>query len=522
MINSVVRSDAVKKFIGLGLVLSFQLICSCTNSNPRDINNILEETGDKRQVFETVIDHYKNQGEAQKVAAVYFLVRQMKDHFYYDPSYLAYYRNVLLNSNDQGDKKTYIINKFDSLNKIYGNRIQEKIPDYESLTSEMLIENIDYAFHAWQLPWAKDLSFTEFCEYILPYKVNTEKPTLWRKKLYDQLSWVVDSFKNEKDRRKICSIINDQLHWFKFQWPFSYPTVQDFDCMIAGKTGKCSDATTLTIYAMRALGIPATVDFTPQWANRNYGHHWNALLYKDDRFINFQGTEANPGSTKIEYDPNEEWTFKRAKIYRTTFSNFGKNEELLQAIQFVPATFEDKFYLDVTADFVPVSDLKIDLLNNMEKVSPKYLYLCVFNNQNWIPVDWGHVKNGTAVFKNAGRGVLYIGTLAGPETMDIATKPFLLLENGDVQYLQAGKDRLEAVKLFRKYPYNNSNTIKTNDMYELFYWDEGWKSLGRKKATGKFLVYDNIPINALLLLKDLDRGKQERPFTIERGLQKFW
>ncbi len=522
MVNRMIRSCIINIRTGLGLVFLFQLIISCNNPYPRDINTILDETGKKRSLFKKVIDHYRHLGEGKKVEAAYFLIRQMKGHYYYEPSYLSYFRDVLLKSNDQEDKRAYIIQKFDSLNSIYSNIPKEKIPDYEVLTAEMLIENIDYAFRAWQLPWAKDLSFAEFCEYILPYKVNTEKPTFWRKKLYDQLSWVADSFRNETDRRKICSIINDQLHWFKFQWPFNYPTVQDFDGMLASKTGKCSDATTLTVYAMRALGIPAAVDFTPQWANRSYGHNWNTLLYKNGKFINFQGTETNPGATKIEYDPNEEWTFRRAKIYRTSFSNVGKNDELIRAGHFIPATFQDEFYLDVTADFVPVADLKVEILDSFGDDDLRYMYLCVFDNQDWIPVDWGHVKKGAAFFKDAGKGVLYIGMAAGAESMDFATRPFLLLENGSIHYLQAGKEKMPPVRLFRKYAYNNSNTVKMNDLYELFYWDGGWKSLGRKRAAEKSLVYENIPVNALLLLKDLDRGKQERPFTIENGQQQFW
>lgn len=47
--------------------------------------------------------------------------------------------------------------------------------DLEHITAGFLIKNIDEAFHAWRTyPWAKHLTFGQFCEYLLPYKISTE------------------------------------------------------------------------------------------------------------------------------------------------------------------------------------------------------------------------------------------------------------------------------------------------------------------------------------------------------------
>ena len=40
------------------------------------------------------------------------------------------------------------------------------------ITAEYLIDNIDRAFDNWQKrPWNRSLSFEDFCEYLLPYRV---------------------------------------------------------------------------------------------------------------------------------------------------------------------------------------------------------------------------------------------------------------------------------------------------------------------------------------------------------------
>ena len=72
-------------------------------------------------------------------------------------------------------------------------------------------------------------------------------------------------------------------------------------------------------------------------------------------------------------------------------------------------------------------------------------------------------------------------------------------------------------------PRNDDNFVRIGDVYELFYHGgkDGWISLGQKKATDTFLVYDNMPRGALFYLHDITRGKEEQVFRIEHGKQVF-
>lgn len=72
-------------------------------------------------------------------------------------------------------------------------------------------------------------------------------------------------------------------------------------------------------------------------------------------------------------------------------------------------------------------------------------------------------------------------------------------------------------------PRSDDNNIRQGDEYELFYWGEnGWCSLGRQKAKDFNLKFDHVPDNALLWLRDLTRGKEERIFTYEDDQQMWW
>ena len=72
------------------------------------------------------------------------------------------------------------------------------------------------------------------------------------------------------------------------------------------------------------------------------------------------------------------------------------------------------------------------------------------------------------------------------------------------------------------FPWNDDNFVLPGHDYELFYFADSWVSLGKQTAQDYELVYENVPDNALLFLKDHTAGSEERPFTYENGKQIWW
>ena len=58
--------------------------------------------------------------------------------------------------------------------------------------------------------------------------------------------------------------------------------------------------------------------------------------------------------------------------------------------------------------------------------------------------------------------------------------------------------------------------------YELFYWQDGWQSLGKAIAGKDPLVFDKAPTGCLYWLVATGSDKDERIFTIEDGKQVWW
>lgn len=68
-------------------------------------------------------------------------------------------------------------------------------------------------------------------------------------------------------------------------------------------------------------------------------------------------------------------------------------------------------------------------------------------------------------------------------------------------------------------PSTDLNFVEKGHLYELYYFDTEWKMLGRVYAHEDKLTFDNVPENAILLLKDRSGGMEERIFEYKDGKQ---
>ena len=71
-------------------------------------------------------------------------------------------------------------------------------------------------------------------------------------------------------------------------------------------------------------------------------------------------------------------------------------------------------------------------------------------------------------------------------------------------------------------PRNDKNNVIKGMEYELFYWKEGWMSLGKQIASDYHLSYKNVPSNALLLMRCTTEGRENRIFTWNNNTQRWW
>lgn len=97
-------------------------------------------------------------------------------------------------------------------------------------------------------------------------------------------------------------------------------------------------------------------------------------------------------------------------------------------------------------------------------------------------------------------------------------------KNNDNGWIAAGFRDKKELSAFYYLPRNDDNFICEGEVYELYYWEKnGWCLIGKKGGTiDSVLEYDNVPTNALFLLRNRTKGKEERIFTYENEQQIWW
>jgi hypothetical protein len=514
------------------LILSVGLLVGCGPREftlPENVSVVLEKAGSNKPELEKVISHFKETKEVIKEEAAYYLIGNMADQGYavyelMDSTGKPVEFNVL-------DYKDYdhLLLAWDSIEKSRGKidfKLDTLIHDCQTISADYLIKNIDLAVEAWDgYPWAKKLSFDQFCEYILPYRSTNEPLEEWRGYFMKELAWVKDSIKDKTDPVEAACLVNDYIKsWFRFDPRYyEHPTDQGLKEMLENKMGRCEDMTNLAIYAMRAMGIPVMSDFTPYWANTGNNHAWNAILDKNDSVIIFMGGESNPGEYKLGN--------KLAKVYRKTYAIQEKSlPEKMESWEKAPKYLNSKSIRDVTNEYGPVSYVKIELTKGIPD-STNFVYICVFNSGEWKAIDYTRPYGNKATYNKIGMGVAYLPAFYYDNQIIPAGDAIVLTDSGKIEIMKPDAANRMDLKLFsttKRITKETTDFVEQSDFivgkkYNLYFWNEKWEKVGEQTAGNGPLTFSKVPSKAIYWLVEDGSRKEERIFTIDaEGKQVWW
>lgn len=512
-------------FSGLCLLAS---VCSKGPSYPPDVRKALEQAGENGTELEQALEYFASWEDTLKLQAACFLIGNMEEH-----GYAVFGLFDSLNNKLDFDASIYkdydeVVGAADSIELAYGEVDFAKdtlIYDLQSIKSGYLINQIDFAFRAWRTkPWAGSLSFEDFLEYVLPYRGSNEPLEPWREYFFEKYESIDTLFDDPSDPVAVAGFINDDVKsFFTFDPRFYYhPTDQGLSEMLKNRYGRCEDMANLAIYAMRAVGLAVTSDYTPFWASAGGNHAWNALVLPEGEVIPFMGAESNPGQYHL--------TNKMAKVYRKMFSIQPDNLAFRDRKQEkIPRWLAGKSYIDVTADYTDVCDVVV----NFKKLVPDSVdvaYLCVFNYGEWQAIQWGEIIGDAAAFGDMGVGIVYLPALYLNEKIAPYGAPFILTESCTMIELEPDLKSAKEINLGtvtgRKLAVATDGVrekpVQPGTRYELFYWQDGWKSLGNKAIGQDGLVFEVFSDGGLYWLVAEGSDKDERIFTIDADKQVWW
>ena len=168
----------MKKNIFRVFVLAGLLCCGCRDGFT--VRQALERAGENRPQLEAVLEHFKESGDREKYLAAEYLIKNMPGHKSMTGEYRLYYdaADSVLRQDLPADS---IMDGLEGLSADFGSAVGFGY-DIQNITADYLIKDIDNAFIQWREgEWATHLSFPQFCEWLLPYKIAEFQPLdFWR------------------------------------------------------------------------------------------------------------------------------------------------------------------------------------------------------------------------------------------------------------------------------------------------------------------------------------------------------
>ncbi len=332
-----------------------------------------ETNKEKQKSLESeVLKHYQHESNPLKLEAARFLLTNLTESFSIDGERVKMYTDTVKRYYKDGNelhKKLLLLRDY-SVDEII-------VDDIDVLTSEYLIDNIERAFNTWEnCGWKNEISFSNFCEYILPYRIGNEPIESWRKEIIKDST--LNSFFNEltrySDQKKAAQwftkIYANYQKKFIVQWGSNATNIPDipYSSLNLLSTGTCANLNQITLLAYRAAGFPTAIDFSPHFTNG--GHEWAALITSRGSIpFTISGNDSLG-----KYKPDDTTP---SKVYRKTFSvNNQSHLKLRGDCYFLPYVFNCSKLIDVTDAYVPTCNANIP--SECKATTEKIAYLAVF------------------------------------------------------------------------------------------------------------------------------------------------
>jgi hypothetical protein len=484
--------------------------------HPAAVEQNLKKAGTNRTELEKAIAYCQKTNDSQKLKAIYFLIANMDIHsssdYYWESKegQKINYSELDYPNFDQAAKAFEIV-------KTQNPDLKPKAftsKDLESIKGDFLIDNLEKAFTAWKKSPIQNISFDQFCEYLLPYRISVEPLQSWRTDYAEKFSWITEKIQTTGLETVLPYVKDDVDLWFTNTWRTGLrkeplPRLGSKQLLFR-KQGACPDLAGLGVFTMRAIGVPATLITVPYWATSTSGHYFNTFYNNDFHPIGFDygGTLSNQ---KLIREP--------AKVLQSTYSKQATALANYETPNNIPEGYlRESNYIDVTQNYWQTTTVNCNLYPVVS--NPKTVYLTTFNGLKWRPFWWGKIKNNQSQWDQICVGTIIIPHYYLNEKLIPAAPPILVSEKGN-RLLVPNLKQLQPLTITSAEGYL---LIKPNVTYKLYYWKEGWKHVDSKTATDTTLslVYQNVPQNALLLLLGSDTKGFERPFVINEKGERTW
>jgi len=483
---------------------------------PIEVENALKQTTNRPEL-EKALNHFYNTNDKMMISSINFLIANMPIHLSYNYYWVDEKQTRIPFDESKFASFKDAVTALENIKRKYGKifPVPFSYRDIDSIKASSLIENVELACKSYNSNNNLGTSEKNFLEYILPYRTTIEPIENWRKVYTAKFAGLINN-KTPLDSQ-VSSIGKNIRSWFTNTYKIEtrnepLPRLGALQ-LINRKKGACEDIANLAVFMARSQGYEATVDFVPAWATASGVHFLNYL-------------KISP-KVKPHYDAADGYVLdtlarEPGKVFRTTYSVQYETVayQLHGDTSQIPNNFmRQQNYKDVTDEYWQTSNVNVSLFKSPFKQT--VAYISVWNYARWVPVWFGNIQSDSrTTFSRMGKGAVYLPLYYKNGKMIPAGWPVI---NGyySTQVLQPDLFNTHTIRLIEDSRYL---AFRAGKKYKLFYWNSKWIPLGEQIAGNKTfeLVFDKVPMNALLLLlPEYTQGK-DRPFIISEKGERFW
>ena len=442
------------KYLVLILIIVFALFdISCTNH--AEIEDVRNSIFKENPALKYILDMYKN--DSLKYKAALFLIDNLA--YYNSPDRESMEYTYSAYDIFSSGKYTYQ-QALDSAKIIHGEATSFNNIKWKSdvdISAGYFVSNIEWAFKVWQeQPWGKKVSFEQFCEYILPYRIGNEELIPWREKLYYQFMPIIEKHINDSNiinPTYAAHILLDSLLKEPFYFTGEMNTgIRIGPQIVDWRGGSCLDLCDMLVYIYRALGIPCGIEELPLRGNNNVPHYWNFIEDENGQTWYFSMFYWWHRLLKAEvYDD------VYGKVFRRRFSlNKEMMDSLHSSTKKIYPTFQYPFFEDVTHLYAASKSLTININKKDFRYIPQKneaLYLCMSSRLNWVPIAISFFDGNNIVFTKCHGGVIYCIAIYDSQSNKLIpiTSPFKTNKDDDSIFFYSPSQEKEDVILFSKF-----------------------------------------------------------------------
>ena len=415
----------------------FSMICvSCSHSSfeQKQLEHALDFAASNRLELEKVLLHYAH--DSLKLEAAKFLIRNMTHCYSYQQGGdMDSVKRVRTYCDSFGRLDQRYVRKWGQYT--YRNLI--KIYDAHVITADYLINNIDRAFDNWRKrPWNHCLSFEEFCEYLLPYRIGNEPLEEWRELYEKEYGILLDSLYRGNNVVEAANLVSRHLKEpvFIFCEDFELPHIGP-RYLFNYRYGTCMDAADIVTYAFRSIGIPCVED-----TDSRGGHVWNVIRDVDGEDVPIWciAIDAVKGSQDLG-------GYKRGKVYRSVYGfQKEKAETIADDWELMPSLFYHPYVKDASTAYYPDT-----LRMSTEIANSEFCYLAHFHEGRWWSCASARSSNGLIEIPNLESELVYLPMKYDGKVYHPFGYPVWFANKKVHTFIPDMKKNVK-VRLYRKYP----------------------------------------------------------------------